>query len=317
MKAISLTDYGQDPGVLSYVDVPDPQFGPTEVLIEVHAAGFNPFDGKLRKGYLQRFYPLTLPHVIGNDFAGIVVAAGPQVFHLRVGDRVYGMQPAMRSGSYAEYVAVEATLARRMPANLSFVEAASLPMVYQTAWMGLAGFAQVKPGQLVLVHGATGGVGSAGVQLARAMGARVAATARADGLDFVRGLGADIAIDYQAHDFTELLRNVDAVIDPIGGQVNLDSYKVVRRGGVIAVVLREDKLEMENRARLEREHGVSTNVIAFENLPDVLDFLRPLFESGALKPVVTRVLPLKDAAEAHRSSDSGHARGKTALRVRQ
>ncbi|HVN45560.1 MAG TPA: NADP-dependent oxidoreductase [Steroidobacteraceae bacterium] len=317
MKAIALTAYGQDPAVLKAVELPTPQIGPNEVLVEVHAAGFNPFDCKIRKGYLQRFYPLQLPHVIGNDFAGIVADAGPGVFHVRVGDRVYGLQSILRPGVYAEYTAIEASLVRRMPSNLSFVEAASLPMVYQTAWMGLAGFAQVRTGQLVLVHAATGGVGSAAVQLARAMGGRVAATSRSDGVDFVRALGADITIDYEAQDFTALLRNVDVVFDPIGGQVNLDSYRVVRRGGVILVVLREDKLEMENRSRLEREYGVATSVIAFENLPEVLDFLRPLFENGTLKPVVSRVLPLAQAMEAHRLSDAGHARGKTVLRVRE
>ena len=317
MKAIALTAYGDDYSVLSATDMARPVPGPSEVLIEIHAAGVNPFDCKIRKGTLRHFYPVPLPHVIGNDFAGVVLEAGPKVFHVRPGDRVYGMQATMRAGSYAEYSVVEAGLVRRMPANLSFVEAASLPMIFQTAWMGLVGFAQVKVGQLVLVHGATGGVGSAAVQLAKAMGARVAATARFDGLEFVRGLGADVAIDYQSQDFTQILRNVDAVLDPIGGQVNLDSYRVIRRGGVIAVVLREDPLEMLHRERLEREHAVSTRVIAFENLPDVLDFLRPLFESGVLRPTVNRVLPLAQAAEAHRLLDAGHARGKTVLVVRE
>jgi NADPH:quinone reductase-like Zn-dependent oxidoreductase len=317
MRAIALTGYGDGYDTLTAVELPRPQIGPGDVLIEVHAAGFNPFDCKIRKGTLRNFYPVRFPHVVGNDLAGVVVEAGAHVFHVRPGDRVYGMQSTMRAGAYAEYAAVDAAFVRRMPENLTFVEAASLPMIYQTAWMGLVGFAQIKTGQLVLVHGATGGVGSAAVQLAKAMGARVAATCRQDGLQFVRELGADVAIDYQAHDFTSVLRNVDAVFDPIGGQVNLDSYRVTRRGGVILVVLREDPLEIQNRARLEREHAVSTRVIAFENLPDVLDFLRPLFENGALKPTVSRVLPLSEAAEAHRLADAGHARGKTVLRVRE
>lgn len=317
MKAIALTAYGNGYDVLTEVEVPHPEIGPGDVLVAVHAAGFNPFDCKIRKGTLRQFYPVRFPHVIGNDVAGVVVEAGSHVFHVRRGDRVYGMQATMRGGGYAEYAAIDASLVRRMPANLTFVEAASLPMIYQTAWMGLAGFAQVKTGQFVLVHGATGGVGSAAVQLAKAMGARVAATCRKDGLELVRGLGADVAVNYEELNFTSVLRNVDVVFDPVGGQVNLDSYPVTRPGGVIVVVLREDPLEMQNRARLEREHSVTTRVIAFENLPDVLDFLRPLFENGTLKPTVTRVLPLAQAAEAHRQSDAGHARGKTVLVVRE
>lgn len=316
MKAVLLTEYGPNFDVLSLREVPEPEIGPGDVLVEVHAAGFNPFEAKLRKGYLQRFYPFALPHVLGNDFAGVVVRTGPSVFHVRPGDRVYGLQSTMRWGSYAEYIAVQADFVRRMPNNLTFTEAASLPMVYQTAWMGLAGFAKVRPGELVLVHGAAGGVGSAAVQLARALGARVAGTCSSDALDFVRSLGTDVVIDYRTLDFKNMLRNVDAVFDPLGGQVNLDSYEVMRRGAVMIVVLREDKLEMDNRERLEREHGVRTCVVAFENLPEVLDFLRPLFEDGRLKPVVTRVLPLAQAAEAHRASDAGHARGKTVLSVR-
>ena len=316
MKAVVLTGYDAGIGVLAEAELETPAIGPMDVLVEVHAAGVNPFDAKLRRGWLQRFYPLNFPHVLGNDIAGVVVRAGPAVFHVGVGDRVYGLQPTMRWGGYAEYAAMQAQYVRRMPANLSFVEAASLPMVYQTAWMGLAGFAQLRPGQLLLVHGATGGVGSAAVQLGKALGARVAATCSADGLGFVRQLGADIVIDYRAHDFTALLQNVDAVLDPIGAQVNLDSYRVVRRGGAVLVVLREDPLEMQNRARLEHEHGVNTRVIAFENMPEVLDYLRPLFEAAALKPVVSRVLPLAQAAEAHRALDAGHARGKTVLAIR-
>lgn len=316
MKAIQLTAYGDGPDVLVEADIAEPEIGPTDVLVEVHATGFNPFDCKLRKGWLQRFYPLQLPHVIGNDFSGVVVRRGALVWGLREGDRVYGMQATMRAGSYAEYIAVDASLVRRMPSNLTFIEAASLPLAYQTAWMGLAGFAQVRAGQLVLVHGAAGGVGGAAVQLAKAQGARVAATCSGDAVPHVRSLGADVIIDYRTQDFTRVLANVDVVLDPIGGQTNLDSYRVMRRGGQILVVLREDPLEMQHRERLTIEYDVRTHVIAFENLPDVLDFVRPLFDSGVLRPTVGRVMPLLDVREAHRMSDAGHARGKTVLCVR-
>jgi NADPH:quinone reductase-like Zn-dependent oxidoreductase len=182
--------------------------------------------------------------------------------------------------------------------------------------MGLVGFGRVNTGQFVLVHGAAGGVGTAAVQLARAFGSRVAATCRTDATEFVAQLGADVVVDYTKQDFAALLHNIDLTFDPIGGQVNLDSYRVMRRGGTILVVLREDPVEMQNRQRLGTEYGVRTSVIAFEALPDVLDFIRPLLENGALKPVVRKVLPLSEAREAHRLMDAGHARGKMVLAVR-
>lgn len=315
MKALVLERYGNDLDGLVWRDVPEPPCGPHDVLVEVRAAGFNPFDCKIRKGWLQRFFPVPFPHVLGNDLAGVIVAKGPAVWGLEVGDRVYGMQDTMRWGSYAERVAVRAGNVRRMPANLSFEEAASLPMVYETAWMGLLDMAFTRPGELVLVQGASGGVGSAAVQLGRVAGAHVAATCSPDAVDFVRGLGASVVIDYKSHDFVRLLSNVDVVFDPIGGQVNLDSYQVMRRGGRMVVVLREDPLEIANRERLCAEHAVTRHEVVFDQRADVLDYIRPLFENGQLRPVVNKVLPLADAREAHRASDAGSARGKVVLKV--
>lgn len=316
MKAVMLENYGADYAVLALRDAPEPGCGPTDVLVDVHAAGFNPFECKLRKGWLQRFYPFAFPHVLGNDFAGVVVEKGPAVFGLEVGDRVYGMQETMRWGSYAERIAVNAANVRRMPSNLTFEQAASLPMVYETAWQGLVDMALTRPGELVLVQAGAGGVGSAAVQLARALGAHVVATCSTDATEFVRGLGASVVIDYRTQDFTKMLNNVDVAFDPIGGRTNLDSYKVMRRGGRMCVVLREDELEMENAPRLCEEHGVVRHVVAFEQRADVLDYIRPMFEAGLLKPVVTKVLPLAQASDAHRSSDAGGARGKVVLKVR-
>lgn len=316
MKAVILERYGSELDVLVLRDVPEPQPGPTDVLIDVHAAGFNPFDCKLRKGWLQRFYPLAFPHVLGNDFAGVVKAKGPAVWGLEVGDRVYGMQETMRWGSYAERVAVNAGNVRRMPANLTFEEAASLPMVYETAWMGLVDMALTRPGEFVLIQAGAGGVGSAAVQLARALGAHVAATCSGDAVDFVRRLGASVVVDYKTMDFTRVLANVDVVFDPIGGQTNLNSYKVMRNGARMVVVLREDRLELDNAPRLCAEMGITRLEVAFEQRADVLDYIRPLFERGQLKPVVSKVLPLADAGEAHRLSDGGSGRGKIVLKVR-
>jgi len=315
MKAVVLERYGNDLDALVVREMPEPQPGPHDVLVDVRAAGFNPFDGKLRKGWLQRFFPISLPHILGNDFAGVIVAKGPAVWDLEIGDKVYGMQDTMRDGSYAERMAVRAANVRRMPSNVTFEEAASLPMVYQTAWMGLLDMAFTRPGELVLVQAGAGGVGSAAVQLGHVAGAHVATTCSPDAADLVRALGASIVIDYKSQQFSRLLSNVDVVFDPIGGQVNLDSYKVLRRGGRLVVVLREDPLEIANRDRLCAEHDVTRHEVIFDQRADVLDYIRPLFEQGRLKPVVSRVLPLAEAREAHRASDAGGARGKLVLKV--
>ena len=316
MKAVMLDRYGNDYDALTLREAKEPTMGPADVLVEVHASGFNPFECKLRKGWLQRFYSLSLPHVLGNDFAGIILNKGSAVWGLEVGDHVYGLQDTMRWGANAERVAVNASNVRRKPENLSFVEAASVPMVYETAWMGLVDMAMVRAGEFVLVHAAAGGVGSAAVQLARALGATVAATCSTDAIDFVRGLGANVVIDYKSQDIRHVLNQVDVVFDPIGGQTNLNSYDVMARGARMVVVLREDALEMENSKRLGAEHEVTRHVVAFEQRADVLDYIRPLFEKGRLKPVVKTVIPLADVPAAHRRSDEGRARGKTVFQIR-
>lgn len=316
MKAVMLERYGEGVDVLRMGEAPTPEPGPQDVLVEVHAAGFNPFDCKLRKGWLQRFYPFAFPHVLGVDLAGIVRGKGPAVWNFDIGDVVYGMQDTMRSGSYAEYTAVNAANLRRAPQGLSFAQAASIPMVYQTAWMGVVDQCLTRSGELVLVHGAAGGVGSAAVQLAKALGARVAATCSTGSVQFVRQLGADIVINRDSTDFRELLQNVDVVFDPIGGETNLRSYQTMRKGGRMAVVLREDPLEMANSPRLTAAHCVTRHVVAFDQRADVLDYIRPLFEQGVLKPVVTKEVPLGDVGQVHLASDAGHARGKTVLNVR-
>lgn len=316
MKAVVLTEHADNYDVLQLREVERPKIGPRDVLIEVHAAGFNPFDCKLRKGWLRRFYPFALPHVLGNDVAGVIVEKGPAVFELNVGDRVYGMQATMRWGAYAEYCAIDAAAVRRIPAKLSFEQAAVVPMVLETAWLGLVDYALVRPGQLVLVHGAAGGVGGMAVQLARALGATVVGTCSTDAVDFVRSQGAHVVIDYKTQDFTRMLRDVDAVFDPIGGQTNLRSYEVMKPGGVILTVLREDKLEIENRERLCGKHGVTCRVVAFEDHAAALDGAAPLLNSGAIVPPVSRTLPLAQTADAHRSQDQGHARGKTVIKVK-
>jgi NADPH:quinone reductase-like Zn-dependent oxidoreductase len=316
MRAACLAGYG-DPDQLQVGDVPLPPMKPhNEVMVEVHAAGVNPFEMKLRRGWLHQLFPLEPGHILGSDVAGTVVAKGFDVSELEIGDRVYGLLDPVRPGSYAEYAVAPSWAIRRMPSNLSFEEAASVPMAGCTSWYGLVDLAQVGPGKRVLVSAAGGGVGSFAVQIAKHRGAWVAATASAEKADYVRSLGADQVIDYRAGDLCDAVSDIDIVIDPIGGQTHLKCYEVLKPGGTMLVVLRGDQVEMENRERLQQKHQVTTKVVAFSARPDILDQMRPLFESGALKPPKITTFPLDQVSDAHRQIDTGKTLGKIVLKVR-
>ncbi|MDM0032399.1 NADP-dependent oxidoreductase [Variovorax sp. J22P271] len=315
MKAMQIHEYG-DPEVLRVVEIAPPVPGPGQVLVRVRAAGVNPFDAKIRSGWLQAFFPLSLPQTMGGDFAGTVAALGEGAKGFDEGDRVYGMLSPMHGGTYAEYLVLDANLMRHAPRTLSFEEAAGLPMAATTAYIAVAELANVQSGQRVLVHGGAGGVGAAAIQIAKQRGAHVAATCSSGKVELVRSLGADQVIDYTQTDFrVDLQERVDVVIDPIGGETNRRSFEVLRNGGVMAVVLRNDAQEMANRAALSQQHGVTVKEVAFDLRPDLLDTLRELADTGALRPNVQTVLQLDDAAEAHRRLLAGGATGKTVLRM--
>lgn len=315
MRAIQLTGYGA-PDTLRPADIPLPAMAPhNEVLIEVHAAGLNPFEAKLRRGWLAGLFPLPLPHVLGCDVAGTVAAKGFDVSEFEIGDRVYAMLDPLRSGAYAQYVVAPSWLVRRMPASLDFAAAAAVPTAACTAWYGLHDLAGVKAGDRVLVQAGSGGVGGFAVQIAKAAGAWVAATCSAANRDYVGSLGADQVIDYASEDFTTL-RDIDIVLDVIGGEVGQRSYRVLKPGGTLLVVLRGDEIEMANRAANMAKHGVTAKIVAFSAQPQALDELARLIDSGQIRVPLDRTWDLAEAAAAHVALDAGHARGKSVLRVR-
>lgn len=316
MRAAVLNAYG-GPDAIAIADVPVPAMMPhNEVMIAVHAAGLNPFDAKLRRGWLAGLFPLEFPHILGCDVAGTIIAKGFDVSEFEVGDRVYGLIDCMRPGAYAEIAVAPSYLVRRMPENLSFAEAAAVPMAACTAWHGLINLARIGPGSRVLVQAGAGGVGSFAIQIAKAHGAHVTATASAASADFCRASGADAVIDYTAEDFTAQGRVFDVVLDVIGGETGQNSYKVLKPGGTLLVVLRGDPVEIENRAKNQAEYGVTTKIVAFSAQPQILDQLRPLIEAGTIRVPLAGTLPLAQVAEAHAAIDAGHARGKTVLVVR-
>tara|TARA_R110002110_G_scaffold205066_1_gene416735 strand:- start:135807 stop:136760 length:954 start_codon:yes stop_codon:yes gene_type:complete len=317
MKAIVIEEFG-GPEVFTEIEVEQPKPLHNDVVIEVHAVGLNPFDCKMRVGKLQPFYNLPLPLNIGWDVAGVVVDAGFDVCEYQVGDRVYGMGSPIRWGGAAEYMGITDDYVRKIPDGMSFEEAAVLPMAAQTAWHGLVTQGNVKAGDRVLIQAGAGGVGSVAIQVAKAHGAWVATTCSAGNAEFVKSLGADEVVDYTSQDFTEVLSDIDIALDVMGGQVIVDTYKVMKKGGKILSVLRYDATDLETRDKLSAQYGVNVETVVFSNKPQYLDGLNAFIEQGKIKSPLTKTLGFSAAemTAAHEQLASGHTRGKIAMKIK-
>ncbi|CAL9490128.1 Narbonolide_10-deoxymethynolide synthase PikA2, modules 3 and 4 [Streptomyces sp. enrichment culture] len=294
--------------VLNLTNSPIPAPNATEILVKTHAAGVNPIDWKIREYGLW----LTPPFGVGWDVSGTVVAVSPGENRFKVGDEVFGL-PAFpnEAAGYSEYVAGPARHFARKPSALDHVQAAALPMAALTAWQALVDGADVQPGQRVLVHAAAGGVGHLAVQIAKARGAYVIGTASAAKHDVLRELGADEVVDYTAVDFTEAVKDVDVVLDLIGGEYEDRSLRTLRPGGTYIGVINPLALdEIRAKAQALGLRGITVNVA-----PDhaVLEQVAALAEEGRLRPLVAGTFPLQDVREAHELSQSQRATGKIVL----
>jgi NADPH:quinone reductase-like Zn-dependent oxidoreductase len=314
MQAIQFAEYGE-PSVLTLAEIDTPTPGPGQVLVKVGAAGVNPFDAKIRRGYLHWFYPVSFPFIPGADFAGEVVALGEGVGSLAVGDKVWGLTRPGFPGSYAEYAALHAQAIVKMPAGLDFAAAASVPMGALTAWIALVKMISLKPSDRILIHAGAGGVGGYAIQIAKHFGATVTTTCSTANIDYCKSLGADVVVDYTAQDFAAVVKDQDYALDQLGGEVSLKTYQAMRRGGEILLVERGHKLEMENRERLMAEHGVNLREVAFENDTAALAAIGQAITDGWLKPTLTETLTLADAVVAHERIQTKKTRGKMVLRV--
>ncbi len=298
------------PEVLTIVDAPEPRPLPTEVLVRVKAIGLNPLEARLRAGE----FPLIgkPPFILGWDISGVVDQA-PATWRLRAGDEVFGMPLFPRAANaYAEVVSAPALHLVRKPASLSHVEAAALPVAGLTAWQGLVDLGGVSEGDRVLVHGGGGGVGHVAIQIAKALGAHVIATASGSKREFVEGFGADEVIDYTAVDFTEAVRDIDVVLDTIGGETARRSLAVLRPGGHLVTAVAEDDAELV--AEYEAA-GLRLSGIAVDPDPVALRGLVELVEQGRLRVHVHETFPFERVADAHRLLDEGHLQGKLVLTV--
>ncbi|SEC59383.1 MULTISPECIES: NADP-dependent oxidoreductase [Streptomyces] len=298
------------PEVLTIVDAPEPRPLPTEVLVRVRAIGLNPLEARLRAGE----FPLLgrPPFVLGWDISGVVEDA-PATGRWRPGDEVFGMPLFPRAArAYAEVVSAPALHLARKPASLSHVEASALPVVGLTAWQGLVDLGGVTEGDRVLVHGGGGGVGHVAIQIAKALGAHVIATAGGRKREFAEELGADEVIDHTAVDFAEAVRDVDVVLDTIGGDTVERSLDVLRPGGHLVTAVAEEDTALA--ARYEAA-GMRFSGIAVDPDPVALRGLVDLVEQGKLRVHVQETFPFERVAEAHRRLDAGHLQGKLVLTV--
>jgi NADPH2:quinone reductase len=302
------------PEVLQAGDWPKPVPQVTEVLVRVHAAALNAVDYKIRKA--GSWAGVKPPAVLGYDAAGVVEAVGAGVKAFKPGDEVF-YSPSIwgGQGSYAEYQVADESIVALKPKNLSFIEAAALPLAGMTAWDAM-GFLKPQPGSTVLVHAAAGGVGSLAVQMAKAAGARVLGTCRAENQELVKALGADVAIDYRAEDFvTAVLREtggegVDGVYDTVGGDTLACSIKVIKHYGRAATCVNAiGDLGGANPRNITIYFGF------MERARHKLEALRVLAERGQLHPVIDSVIPLSEVAEGHRRLEAGGVRGKIVLQV--
>jgi NADPH:quinone reductase-like Zn-dependent oxidoreductase len=301
MRAVRFHEYGS-PQVLRLEEVPRPQAQKGQVLVRVHAAGVNPIDWKMRRGGRET----PLPAVPGIEFAGIVDSVGPDVTSPEPGREIFGVG----RGTYAEYTAAAADSVAAKPRNVSFNEAASIPIGARTAWAALFDQAKLEKGQRLLVHGAAGGVGLWAVQFGRWKEAEVIGTASAANLEFIRSLGADTAIDYRATRFEDAVRDVDVILDTVGGETQDRSWKVIRPGGMLVTIVGPAPEEAA------REHGVRTARIAPQpGIGPLLHRIGDMVESGIVKPHLQRVFPLDEVREAHTLCEQGHGRGRIVLHV--
>jgi NADPH:quinone reductase-like Zn-dependent oxidoreductase len=308
MKAVRIHEFG-GPEVLKYEDAPKPTPAADEVLIKVHASGVNPIDLKIRAGHAKGKFPVNFPLILGWDFSGEIEEVGSDIMNFRKGDEVYGRPDPTRDGTYAEYVAVKANEISLKPKSIDHDKAAAVPLAGLTAWQALFDHGKLETGQKVLIHGASGGVGTYAVQFAKWKDAYVIGTASSDNKDFLIDLGANEVIDYKKEKFEDKLKDIDVVIDLIGGDTQKRSLKVIKKGGRLITTVAPEYKDEAKAKDIQLENFMA------QSDPEDLEQIASLIDSGKVKPVIAKILPLKQAAEAQKLIEEGHPRGKIVLQV--
>lgn len=308
MKAVRIHEYG-DASVLRFEEAPRPVCEADDVLIRVVGSSVNPVDWKIRRGYLKEMIPYAMPMIPGWDVSGVVEEIGAKVSRFRVGDAVYSRPDITRNGTYAEWIAVRESEVAFKPRTVSHIAAAVLPLAGITAWEGLVNVGKVSPGQRVLVHAAAGGVGSLAVQIAKAHGAHVIGTGSGANRALIESLGADEFVDYRTTRLADAVRDVDLVLDTMGGETQEASWGVMAPGGLLVSMVSDPAEVVAGWPSLR-----GAFIFIGPDVP-VLERLAALVDEGRLRPVISAEFALRDIRKAHALSEAGHVRGKIALHV--
>lgn len=333
MKAFVLESHGAS-RALQLAEVPEPPLRDDEVLVQVHAAGVNQLDSKIRDGQFKLILPYRLPLILGHDVAGVVVKAGPSVRQFKPGDEVYARTDDFRIGTFAEFVPVKESSLAPKPKGLSMEEAASIPLVGLTAWQALVETAKLTKGQRVFIQAGSGGVGTFAIQLARHLGATVATTTSAANFELVRSLGADVAIDYRTQDFEDVLHDYDVVLNSQDGKTLGKSLRVLKGGAKLvsisgppdpafgrniaapAFVRLVMRLLSSGVRRRARGRGIDYSFLFMRANGGQLRAITRLIEAGAIRPVVDKVFAFESTNEALAYAEAGHAKGKVVIKIR-
>lgn len=332
MQAAFISKYGQNEKLV-FGEVDIPLMGDNDVLVEIHAASLNPIDFKIRDGKLKFLRAYSFPLIVGHDLAGVVSAVGSKVTRFKKGDQVYSRPRNGRTGSLAQYIAIDENELAHMPKNLTYSEAASIPLVGLTSWQALLDVAGMKSGDRVFVQAGAGGVGTFAIQLAKHFGAYVITTTSGRNADFVRSLGADEVIDYKTQKFAEVLKNVDIVFDTLGGEALYQSFQILRPGGWVVSIsgdpdqrLAEDMQLNFFKREVLRLVGRKANKLAAKASANYqFIFMKPsgnqlaqitqLIEAGKIKPIVDKEFPFAESQKAMDYLELGHSRGKVVIKI--
>lgn len=317
MKAIRINEFGGTE-VMKLEDIERPVPAPSEVLVKVYASGVNPADWVIRNGGNDFLRPLLkLPMTLGLDTAGIVEEVGKEVTSLKTGDEVYGVPNFPGDGSYAEYCVGKASQFALKPKSISFNEASGVPMAALTAWTGIFEYGKLQPGQRILIHGASGGVGGFAVQFAKARGAWVIGVASTQNLAYLKSIGADEVIDYKTQKFEDLVRDVDMVFDAAPHRDHherMRSVNVLKEGGVLISPSIDFPFSEDVKQALASK-GAKGEIYGVQLRQDWLQQIAQLIDEGKVKVEISSIYPLEQVAEAHRQSETWHVRGKLILEV--
>lgn len=313
MKAAQYAEYG-DPSVIKINEIEKPIVTPTMMLIEVHAASLNPFDYKVRRGYMKDMMPLNLPITIGGDYSGKVVEVGSDVIEFKAGDELYGQASVFggATGSLAEFLLAKPESSAIRPKNISFLESASLPLTGCSAIQALEDHMKLTSGQKILIHGGSGGIGTIAIQIAKHLGAHVITTVSTENIEAVKQLGADEIIDYKTQQFENMIKDVDAIFNATGQEESSNkSFQVLKKDGLLV------SMNSDFDKALAEKYGVNVIGQNSQVTTERLEKLSKYVENGVIKPQVARVFDLSKTPEAYEYLETGHPKGKVVIKIKE